>query len=75
MGFVTDDFREWLAQTQELPESESQENPFGAGVARSAQAQLDAHLHGLWHRLTCRLHKWLDPDRDPDSHHGDGLTR
>ena len=75
MGLVTDDLREWLAETQVQPESESEENPFGLGAMRSAQAQVDEHLHGLWHRLTYRLHKWLDPDGDPDSGHGDGLTR
>ena len=75
MGLVTDDLREWLAETQVQPESETDENPFAAGAARSAQSQLDAHLHGLWRRLTYRLHKWIDPDWEPDSHHGDGLTR
>ena len=75
MGLVTDDLREWLAETQALPESETDENPFGLSAARSAQAQVDAHMHGLWHRVTHRLHKWVDPDWDSDSGHGDGLTR
>jgi hypothetical protein len=75
MGFVTDDLREWLAENQTRPESESQGNPFGLGAMRSAQAQVDAQMHGLWHRLTCRLHKWIDPDWNPDSRQGDGLTR
>jgi hypothetical protein len=75
MGLVTDDLREWLAQSQALPESESDENPFGLGAARSAQAQLDAHLHGLWHRVMHRIHKWIDPDWEPQSGQGDGLIR
>ena len=75
MGLVTEDLREWLVETQALPESESDENPFGLGTVQSAQAQVDAHLHGLWNRVTCRLHKWVDPDWDPTSSHGDGLTR
>ena len=55
MGLVTDDLREWLKETQALPESESDENPFGLGAMQSAQAQVDEHLHGLWHRLAYRV--------------------
>jgi len=75
MGLVTDDLREWLAENQAQPESESDANPFGLGAMQSAQAQVDAQLHGLWHRLTHRIHKWADPDREPDSSHRDGLMR
>ncbi len=77
MGLVTDDLREWLAETKPLPESESafEENPFRPGAARSAQAHLDAHLQGIWNRLTSRIHKWLDADWEPESDEGDHLTR
>jgi hypothetical protein len=75
MGLVTDDLREWLAETQPQPQCESDENPFGVGAMQAAQAHADGHLHGLWHRLVYRLHKWVDPNWDPDSHHGNGLTR
>ena len=75
MGLVTDDLRVWLKETQALPESEIDENPFGLGAMQSAQAQVDEHLRGLWHRVAYRVHKWVDPDWDPHSGHGDGLTR
>jgi len=69
MGLVTDDLREWLAEDDAHPaiESEFESNPFRRGAAREAQSHLDVYLHALWHRLTCRIHKW--------SEHGDGLTR
>ena len=75
MGLVTDDLRQWLVETQALPESESDENPFGLGAMQSAQAQVDAQLNGMWRRLSHRFHRWLDPDWHPDGDHGDGLTR
>jgi len=68
MGLVTDDLRKWLAES-DSPETESsvEANPFRWGGARAAQAHVDSHMREMWHRLTCRFHKWL--------HHGDGLTR
>jgi hypothetical protein len=75
MGLVTDDLREWLAETQPLPESESDQNPFGLGAMQTAQSQVDAQLHGLWRRLLHRFHKWIDPNWDPGADRGDGLAR
>ena len=74
MGLVTDDLREWLAETQALPESESDENPFGLGAMLGAGAVANTCM-GCGIALAYRVHKWVDPAWDPDSGHGDGLTR
>jgi len=72
MGLVSNDLGDWIANPEAEPESAK--NLFGAEAALAAQAQLDAHLHGLWRRATYRVHKWLDADWKPGGH-GDGLTR
>jgi len=69
MGLVTNDLSDWLAEPRAEPGLE--ENPFGIGAERATLA----HVNALWHRAGRRLHRWLDPHRDPDSEHEDGLTR
>jgi len=71
MGLVTDDFREWLAECDAQPETEStfEANPFRRGAARAAEADLESHMQEMWHRLTYRVHKWLDADWEPRSGH------
>jgi hypothetical protein len=69
MGLVSNDLGDWLAETPGEPESV--ENPFGENAEHAALGQ----VHALWHRAAHRIHRWIDAERDPETHHGDGLTR
>jgi hypothetical protein len=69
MGLVSNDLSDWLAEAS--GETESEGNPFGVSAERAAMA----HVHALWHRAAYRVHKWIDAEWEPESRHGDGLTR